>query len=67
MAYVYRHRNDEADEKTVESRKKQDDKTAIEYYKRALEIFVNNFGEEHPHTREVDQNLSEMNKEIGAE
>lgn len=67
MAYVYRHRNDDADAKLIESRKKQDDKTAIKYYEKSYEIFVKNFGKKHPHTMEVFKNLSDMYKCIGSE
>lgn len=65
MAYVYRHRNDDADMTTVELQKVKDDEKAIEYYRKALDIFTNNFGKDHPHTKVVSQNLHEMLSGIG--
>lgn len=60
MAYAYRHRNDTGDIEFFALRKQRDDQKAIEYYKKALDIFTNNFGNEHPHTQRVLQNLYEM-------
>ena len=60
MAYAYRHRNDNIDIEIYKRKKQKDDRKAVECYKKALDIFINNFGYEHPHTKIVLQNLNEM-------
>lgn len=67
MAYAYRHRNDNADMEIYKIKKQRDDEKAIECYKKALDIFTNNFGNEHPHTQIVIQNLYEMYLCVGDE
>lgn len=67
LAYVYRHRNDNADMYIYKIKKQRDDEKTIECYKKALDIFANNYGNEHPHTQLVIQNLYEMYLCIGDE
>ena len=66
MAYVYKHRNDNVDAGNFNIDKQRDDRKAIECYKKALDIFTDNFGSEHPHTQSVLQNLYEMDENANA-
>lgn len=67
MAYVYRHRNDKEDLKNpvVRKRRREDDKKAIEYYKKALKIFKYNYSKDHHQLRSVADNLYRMYLKTG--
>lgn len=67
MAYVYRHRNDKEDLKkpVARKRRREDDEKAINYYKKALKIFKNNYTKDHHQLRNVADNLYRMYLKIG--